>query len=103
MASVKVPIDARKILKAGEFIEIRFQDRVAKIPAWDWETKEPISLKKLSRLRICFYGIGVIEPWNQCKNYDPMYSNDLTFCKIKEVCEFSNWCPKFQNMISYIV
>ena len=102
LASKKVPIDVRKVVKAGEFIEIGLKDRVVRIPAWDWETKEPISLEKLSMLRLCFYGKGAVEPWNECKNYEPAYPNGLTFCRIDDKCEHFRWCPKYQNMISYI-
>jgi len=101
-SSKKVPIDVRKVAKVGEFIEIGFKDKVVKIPAWNWKTEEPISLRKLSMLRICFYGKGVIEPWSDCEKYEPEYPNDLTFCRIGDKCEYSKWCPKYQNMISYI-
>jgi hypothetical protein len=102
LASEKVPIDVRKVAKAGEFIEIRFQDRLVKIPSWDWEIEKPISLKKLSMLRLCFYGKGVIEPWYECRNYDPVYPNGLTLCRIEDTCEYSKTCPKYKLIVSYL-
>jgi hypothetical protein len=102
LASEKVPIDVRKVVKAGEFIEIRFQDRLVKVPSWDWQTKEPISLKSLSILKLCFYGRGVTEPWNECKNYDPIYPNDLILCRIEDTCEYSKMCSKYQRIVSYL-
>jgi hypothetical protein len=101
-ASRKVPIDVRKVLSQEDFIEISFKDKVVKLPAWSWETVKPISASRLSMLRLCFYGKGIIEPWGECNNYVPKYPHQQVYCKVEDRCEYAKFCPKYQTMLSYI-
>jgi len=101
-ASKKVPLDVRKVPKEDEYIEVSLNDKKVYIKSWEWVAREQISLKTLSRRRLCFYGKGIIEPWDECENYIPKYSNGMVYCRIKGDCEFSKICPKFQSLFSYI-
>lgn len=100
--SKKVPIDVKKVPKKDEYVEVTFNDKRVYIQSWDWVIKERVSLKALLRKRLCFYGKGVIEPWDECENYIPKYSIGLVYCKIKGECEFSKICPKYSSLFSYI-
>ncbi|MEM4522432.1 MAG: hypothetical protein QW738_04365 [Nitrososphaeria archaeon] len=100
--SKKVPVDVKKVPKKDEYIEVMLENRKVYIHSWEWVTNEPITLKTLLRKRLCFYGKGVIEPWDECENYLPKYSIDVTYCKLEGTCEFSKSCPKFSSLTSYI-
>lgn len=97
-----MPVDVRKAPKKDEYIEVVFGNRKAYIRSWEWVAKEPVNLKTLSRRRLCFYGKGVIEPWDECENYVPKYSIEVTYCRVKGECQFSKDCPKYSSLISYI-
>ncbi|HID17286.1 TPA: hypothetical protein EYP26_03240 [Candidatus Bathyarchaeota archaeon] len=102
-ASKKVPIDVRKKPKPGEFVEFRFGKRTVRIQAWDWEAVKQTKLSEIFRKRLCFYGKGIIEPWDECKNYKPRFKGGLTACQINvSRCEHASLCPKCSMLTKYI-
>lgn len=104
VASKKVPIDVRKKLKPGEFVEFSFGKRTVKIQAWDWEAVKRTRLSEIFRKRLCFYGKGIIEPWDECENYEPRFKEGLTACQINvSTCKHANLCPKRFMLTKYIV
>ncbi|RLG92525.1 MAG: hypothetical protein DRO36_01075 [Candidatus Hecatellales archaeon] len=103
-ASKKVPVDVRKKPLKNEFLEVSFENHSVKIPAWEWKTVKPIKLSEILRRRVCFYGKGVVEPWDECENYKPKFEDGRVACQLENVgCEYSDVCPKNPSRKRYTV
>ena len=62
-----MPVDVRRIPREGSGIEVKFGEKVAKLPSWEWELKKPMRLSQLTRRRLCLYGKGVVEPLSKMR------------------------------------
>jgi len=100
-ASRKVPIDVYKVINRNEKIIVEFRGKKAEIYGWKWVPKDPSKLSMAIYSRVCFYGKGIILPWDECEYYEAKYPGKL-FCDVSK-CEFENICPKFrESKIPYI-
>lgn len=92
-ASKKLPIDVRRVRPREDLaVEIVFQGRTVRIPAWEYETVKPIKLSEASRRRICLYSSKIIvEPWDKCENYRFNGKLGENFCRF---CEYRRVCPR---------
>lgn len=97
-ASKRIPIDVKKKPLKNEFIEVVFRDTTVKLEAWDWETIKPLRLSEVLRKRICFYGKGIVEPWDECKNYKPKFKDSMLACQTNNGCEYMYLCPKYEKL-----
>jgi len=97
-ASKRIPIDVKKKPLKNEFIEVVFRDTTVKLEAWDWETIKPLRLSEVLRKRICFYGKGIVEPWDECKNYKPKFKDNMLACQTNNGCEYMHLCPKYEKL-----
>lgn len=104
VASKKIPIDVKKKPLKNEFLEVSFENVSVRIPAWDWETTKPIRLSEILRKRLCLYGKGIVEPWDECENYKPKSEDKKTICQIDTVkCEYADICPKSPSRKIYTI
>lgn len=100
-SSKKVPIDVVKVIDKKEKLTFKFGDKIVTIPSWKWVPKDPHKLYLVKYMRICFYGKGIIFPWDQCKYYETKYGDKL-LCQLTS-CEYIDVCPKYRGeLITYI-
>lgn len=85
-----------------EFISIEFKGRVVKVPSWEWVPTDPSIMNKLGLYRLCFYGKGLIMPWDLCDNYVSRFEGNKAACDVSSECEYDKICPKFKFKLKYI-
>jgi len=100
-ASKKVPIDVVKVVSDKEYITISLGSRIVKIRSWKWVPKDMEKYKLARIMRVCFYGKGIITPWDECQYYEGMYGDRL-YCDVSN-CEYSMYCPKFRSEKTYYI
>ncbi|RLG60394.1 hypothetical protein DRN86_02610 [Candidatus Geothermarchaeota archaeon] len=101
-ASKKIPINAVKVIDEGIKISIKFRDKTVEIPGWRWIPKEPKKLAMIKYLRFCFYGKGLITPWDECENYFPKHPGQKAICEIG-ICPYNLICPKFRSKKTFYI
>lgn len=101
-ASRKVPLNAVKVFDDVEHsIKISFGKKEVEIKAWRWELKDKDKERLIGYLRFCFYGKGLITPWDDCEYYEPRRRGGAE-CEVG-LCPYSYVCPKIKfERTSYI-
>lgn len=102
VASKKVPVDAVKVPKEGEYLEFEVKGKVARVPAWEWRPAPGVKLSEVRLMRFCFYGKGAVRPWDECENFAPTIKSGKALCETGHACEYSADCPKFRLAVGYI-
>lgn len=74
-------------------IVVEFRGRKVEISSWRWVPKDPQMLRMAKVLRVCFYGKGIVAPWDECEWYEAKYGDKL-LCDVAS-CEYEKLCPKF--------
>lgn len=98
-----MPIDARKVARKNRTIEISLGEKSVKVPGWEWKLEKPMRLSEIRRLRLCFHGKGIVEPWDDCESYRPRFGSGRLACQLGDVgCPSSDECRKHKPM-GYIV
>ncbi len=100
-ASKKVPIDVVKVIDKENFIVFRFGSKEAKVPSWKWVPKDLSKYYLAKFMRVCFYGKGIVLPWDECEYYEAKFGDKL-YCDISK-CEYSNYCPKFKSSKTFYI
>ena len=98
LASKKVPIDALKVIDKDNYIIIKLGNKEAKIPSWKWIPKDMSKYYLAKYMRVCFYGKGIVTPWDECQYFEGKYGDEV-LCKVSR-CEFAEICPKFKKAVA---
>lgn len=100
-ASKRVPIDVVRVAKADS-IDVQYEGKVLKARGWDWRLAHPVTLGEIRARRLCFYGKGMVRPWEECRGFLAKVPMGVTLCQAGQECDFSARCPKLRQLISYV-